>query len=115
MNIFDMDRQEFLKRRKILAQDADLLFSKIEKNSQEEGRVINVLNNAIKKQIESNVNSNTIVYLLYSMDEHTYEDHIIHLIRKLDECNIKHIDQLESFPEHSMIGNYMKLICSKFK
>ena len=76
---------------------------------------MNVLNDAIKKQIESNVNSNTIVYLLYSMDEHTYEDHIIHLIRKLDECNIKHIDQRESFPEHSMIGNYMKSICSKFK
>lgn len=76
---------------------------------------INILNTVIEKQIESNINSNTVVYLLYSMDEHTYEDHIIHLIKKLDESKIKHIDQVENFPEHSMIGNYMKLLCSKFK
>lgn len=69
----------------------------------------------VKKQIESNVNSDTIIHLLYSKNEHTYEDHIIHLIKKLDECNIKHIDQVEDFPEHSMIGDYMKLLCSKFK
>lgn len=72
MNIFDMDRQEFLKRRKILAQDADLLFSKIEKNSQEEGRVINVLNNAsvllddIEKDFEKRTSfDKTDVYVLF--------------------------------------------------
>lgn len=76
---------------------------------------IDALNAVVKKQIESNVNSDTIIHLLYSKNEHTYEDHIIHLIKKLDECNIKHIDQVEDFPEHSMIGDYMKLLCSKFK
>lgn len=65
--------------------------------------------------IEINANSKTIVNLLYSKAEHTYEDHIVYLIKKLDECNIKHNDQIEDFPEHSMVGNYMKLLCNKFK
>lgn len=76
---------------------------------------IKILNSVFERQIEININSKTVVNLLYSKAEHTYEEHIVDLIKKLDECNIKHNDYIEDFFEHSMVGNYMKLLCDKFK
>ncbi|MPM89884.1 hypothetical protein SDC9_136999 [bioreactor metagenome] len=77
---------------------------------------VKVLNDCYKRIVDDNKNSQCIVYLVYSTKEHTYEDHIVHLIKKLDESNIHHEDQIETFPEHSMIGNYMKELCSlRFK
>lgn len=76
---------------------------------------IEILNNAFRNIIEQNAGSRTLVHLIYSTEEHTYTDDIVPLICKLDECNIRHIDQVENFPEHSMIGDYMKLLCNKFK
>ena len=78
---------------------------------EEEG--IKILNDKFNHILEENTNSQTIVRLVYSTKEHTYEDHIIHLTNKLDECNISHEDQIESFPEHSMIGKYMSELCKR--
>lgn len=74
---------------------------------------IAILNNAFALMLEQNANSPTIVHLIYSTEEHTYTDDIVPLIRKLDECQITHIDQVEKFQEHSMIGNVMKNVCKK--
>ena len=63
--------------------------------------------------LDKNTNSKTRIKLVYSTKEHTYDDHIIHLIKKLDECNIVHEDQIEEFPEHSMIGKYMTELCKQ--
>lgn len=75
---------------------------------------IKILNSAFERQIEKNKNAKTIIHLLYSKAEHTYEDHVIHLIKKLDECHIMHMDYIENFSNHSMVGDYMKLLCAKF-
>ena len=64
--------------------------------------------------IESCTSCKTIIHLIYSTEEHTYTDDVEPLIYKLDECNIKHIDQVETFPEHSMIGGYMKILCQQY-
>lgn len=81
---------------------------------QEEG--IKILNDKYGNLLKENYNSSTMVKLVYSTEEHTYEDDIVPLLRKLDECHIMHEDQIEDFPQHSMIGNYMKEICKvRFK
>lgn len=74
---------------------------------------IEILNDAFTRMIEQNSQSSTLVHLIYSTEEHTYTDDIVPLIRKLDECHIIHIDQIEKFQEHSMIGNVMKSVCKK--
>lgn len=74
---------------------------------------ITELNAKMETMLDSRKNTPTLINLIYSKNEHTYEDHIVHLIKKLDDCNIRHIDQVESFTEHSMIGDFMKVICQK--
>lgn len=69
------------------------------------------LNAKMETMLDSHRNTPTLINLIYSKNEHTYEDHIVHLIKKLDDCSIRHIDKVESFTEHSMIGNFMKAIC----
>lgn len=72
---------------------------------------IPLLNDKYEKMIENCTNCKTIIHLIYSTEEHTFIDDIEPLIRKLDECNIKHVDQIEKFPEHSMIGQYVSSMC----
>ncbi|MCH5179123.1 MAG: hypothetical protein J1F13_05500 [Prevotellaceae bacterium] len=67
-----------------------------------------MLNRALASMIEQNRDAPIHVHLLYSTEEHTYRDHIIDLIDKLDECNIAHTDHVEDFPEHSMVGGPFK-------
>ena len=81
----------------------------------EKNKGICLLNGCYERIIEENNSTKTVIHLLYSKCEHTYKDHIIHLISKLDQYNIQHIDIIEQFSQHSMIGNYMKSLCSKFR
>lgn len=74
---------------------------------------VEILNNAFKQMLEQHTNSSTLIHLVFSTKEHTYSDDIIPLIRKLDECHITHIDYVETFEEHGMIGNVMKTVCKK--
>lgn len=75
---------------------------------------IQALDNKLSAIIEESRDSNTKIHLLYSTEEHTYHEHIIPLIKKLDECNIKHVDYIEKFTNHSMIGVYFKKFLSDF-
>lgn len=75
----------------------------------EEG--INILNNKFEKIIETRANTPTTINLIYSTQEHTYDDDIVHLLKLLDKYNVIHYDQIESFPNHSMIGLYMSRFC----
>ena len=79
--------------------------------SEEEG--IEILNGKFERLLEENKGSNTIIRLVYSTKEHTYDDDIVHLIKKLNDCNIIHEDQVEEFLEHSMIGKYMIELCKR--
>ena len=69
---------------------------------------ISILNKKLEKMIEESSNCKTLIKLVYSEEEHTYPEHIIHLIKKLDECNIRHEDHVEFFTNHSMNGIYLK-------
>ena len=78
-----------------------------------EEKGIGILNDKFENLLKNHSNGSTAIKLIYSTEEHTYDDHIKPLLCKLNEYNIKHIDQIESFPSHSMIGLYMKDICKK--
>lgn len=71
---------------------------------------IDILDQKLEKMIESSKNCKTRIKLIYSTEEHTYPEHIVYLIKKLDECNIQHEDKIESFTVHSMGGIYVKLV-----
>lgn len=68
--------------------------------------VIRALNEYMPDQLRKYANSNTIVHLLYSKDEHTYEEHIVDLIKDLKNNNITFTEKIENFPEHSQVGAY---------
>ena len=78
---------------------------------EEEG--IRLLNEKFQNILEENQNSKTKIHLVYSTEEHTYDDDIIHLVKKLNECKINHEDQIYNFPEHCMIGKYMIELCKQ--
>ena len=72
-----------------------------------------LLNNALPRMIEQHRNSTTLIHLLYSKNEHTYQDHIVDLIKALDQYNIKHTDYIETFKEHYMVGGPFKQLIAK--
>ena len=69
---------------------------------------IDILDRKMPDMIEACRGSKTRVFLLYSTQEHTYPEHVKPLIEQLDACGITHEDQIEQFPEHSMIGGYFR-------
>ena len=69
---------------------------------------IDILDQKLPQMIKAHQGSKTRVFLLYSPDEHTYPEHVKPLIEQLDACGIAHEDQVEHFPEHSMIGGYFR-------
>lgn len=69
---------------------------------------IDILDHKMDGMLESCKNSTTKVKLVYSTEEHTYPEHIVYLIQKLDECNIQHEDTIETFTSHSENGLYLK-------
>ena len=76
-----------------------------------EGRTqewIDILDRKLPDMIAAHRNSKTQVFLLYSTDEHTYPEHVKPLIEQLNAYGIAHEDQVEHFPEHSMIGGYFR-------
>ena len=68
---------------------------------------IDILDHKMEKMIESSVNSKTKIKLIYSTEEHTYPEHIVYLVNELDKCGIQHEDDVESFPDHSMVGEFV--------
>lgn len=76
--------------------------------------VIKLLNEVMPAHIEQHKNSNTCVHLVYSTEEHTYAEHTVDLIHKLNCCNITHIDEIHKFKEHREIGSYYLAYVTNF-
>lgn len=62
------------------------------------------LNSVMPKRLEHYCNSKTVVHVLYSKKEKTYERQIVDLLAKLRECNITTIEQEEFFDRHECVG-----------
>ncbi len=64
------------------------------------------LNEIIPQQVKKSANTDSIVHLLYSKDEHTYDEHIKGLISDLNKYNIPYTERIESFVNHADVGMY---------
>ena len=68
--------------------------------------VVDSLNNLMPLQLRAHTNSNTIIHLLYSRNEHTYKEHIIGLIADLRKYGIPYDEVLEHFADHNEVGKF---------
>ncbi len=74
---------------------------------------IDILNHKLPDMIKARKGCDTIIHLLYSTEEHTYTEHVAPMLTQLDECGIRHEDQIESFTSHSKVGDYFKTVLMK--
>lgn len=65
-----------------------------------------VLNDFMPSIIMNNKDSQSVVYLLYSKQEHTYEEDVKDLIDDLNKNNIPIVEQEEFFRDHNSVGGY---------
>lgn len=65
-----------------------------------------ILDSIMPELLAKKVNCKTLIHLMYSKNEHTYNDHIADLVYDLDKFEIKHIDKVESFKEHGEVGKF---------
>lgn len=65
-----------------------------------------ILDAQMPEILEKYKGSSSKIHLLYSKEEHTYTDDIIHLINDLDKNHIQHEDKVESFSEHGEVGRF---------
>ena len=64
------------------------------------------LNQMMPQQLEKYHGSHSVVHLLYSKHEHTYQSHTIHLIADLKKYGIYYTEQIEQFEKHGEVGTY---------
>lgn len=65
-----------------------------------------ILDSMMPDVIQTNAGSRTRIHLMYSKEEHTYQEHIADLIKDLDKNGIEHTDKTESFKEHGEVGKF---------
>lgn len=67
---------------------------------------VNILNRMLPDMLRQSGGTNCFVHLLYSKNEHTYDEHIRFLIEDLENSNIQFEEKLESFDDHNEVGKY---------
>lgn len=67
---------------------------------------VNILNRMLPDMLRQSGGTNCFVHLLYSKNEHTYDEHIRFLIEDLEKSNIQFEEKLESFDDHNEVGKY---------
>lgn len=72
-----------------------------------------ILNFSIRGILKEKKGSETIIYLLYSKQEPTYEEEIIDLLKDLEESNYKVITEEESFIHHGDVGRFFPSFVEK--
>lgn len=63
-----------------------------------------MLNHLLPDLLEKHRGSRTVVHVLYSKKEKTYERQIVDLLAKLKECEIQTIEREEFFEKHELVG-----------
>lgn len=72
-----------------------------------------LLDEIMPNQFEKYSNSTSVIHLVYSKNELTYERQIIDLLKKGRECNLHIIEHEEYFSNHSDIGTVFPLWINK--
>ena len=73
-----------------------------EAGESERKKLDDMMSNCLNECLQNRV----VVHLLYSKNEHTYDDDVQYLLRDLDTFGIQHEDKIEEFTDHSDVGKY---------
>lgn len=65
-----------------------------------------ILNAMIPDVVKQHAGTHTIINVLYSPLEHTYPEHISHMLSDFRTYHIPHTEQVESFTNHNDVGQY---------
>lgn len=68
--------------------------------------VISNLNKIMPEHLRKHEGATTIIYLLYSKGEHTYQEHIVDLINDLKKYSIPYVEIIEEFSDHNQVGRF---------
>jgi len=73
---------------------------------------IDYLNKLLRNEIHNhNGVKKTKVAIHYSKNEHTYQEHIIHLLKDLRELNYNVEEHIENYPDHGQVAYYFPISC----
>lgn len=64
------------------------------------------LNDVVRMQIKEHQNTDTMIQLLFSKQEHTYKEHIEFLLADLNKWSVPYTIQIEQFEDHNNVGAY---------
>lgn len=67
---------------------------------------VNIVNRMLPDMIKQSTGSYSRIHLLYSKNEHTYDEHIYYLIKDLKKYNISFDEKVEEFEDHNEVGKY---------
>ena len=67
---------------------------------------VELLNRKMPEQLKTYKESSSIVHLLYSKRENTYQEHILPLIRDLKDNHIAYREIVEDFENHNDVGKF---------
>lgn len=67
---------------------------------------VNIVNRMLPDLVKQSAGGKSHIHLLYSKDEHTYNDHIRYLIEDLKKYNIPFDEKVESFADHNEVGKF---------
>ena len=65
-----------------------------------------VLDSVMPNILKKHKDSRSHIHILYSKEEHTYEDHIKFMIEDLKKTNIPFTEVVEHFDDHNEVGRY---------
>lgn len=70
----------------------------------------------MKNIIKKFSNTSSVIHLCYSIEEHTYHDHIVDMIKELKNNNIKYFEKIDKYTNHGENGFFFsKYLKSFFK
>lgn len=67
---------------------------------------VDVLNSELPNMIKSNAHSSTLINLYYSQKDHTYQEHIVDLIKDLKSTDIHFTTTVDDYVKHTDNGYY---------
>lgn len=67
---------------------------------------VDKLNKMLPEMLNNHRNSSSLIHLLYSKEESTYQEHIVPLTNDLKENGIPFVEEIESFENHNDVGKF---------
>lgn len=73
-----------------------------------------LLNSIMPLQLRKYAGGTSIIHLIYSKNEHTYEDDLVDLLKQLKECHYTVVEKVYEFTNHDDVGIYFKQYLSDY-